>query len=324
MSENQLRPKAGPKDVFMHLLAIGTLYASAISLIAMVFDYVNHYFPDVLNSYTNYTGLRASMAVLVVVFPVYLWLTRTLNRDLAANPEKQNLGIRKWLTNLTLFVAAIVIIGDLVTLIKNFLDGELTLRFLIKVIFVLLVAVAIFTYYRADLKRTPGPLPAGMRSLALVSMFIVAFLWGFGFSVAGSPFEARRQRLDQQRVNDLQNLQWQIVNYWQNKERLPEELAALQDPLSGFIPPADPETGASYEYRTTGTTSFELCAMFSTSNQESGVMNYGTPKPAPFMPPEYSGRGKPLADVWEHSAGRTCFSRTIDPEIYRPNRPLIK
>lgn len=319
--EMQPKPKAGPKDVFMHLLAIGTLYASAVSLIALLFQYVNRFLPDVLNPvYFSSSVMRNSIAVLIIVFPVYIFLTRHLNKDIAGAPEKQQLGIRRWLVHLTLFVSAITIIVDLITLVRNFLEGELTPRFLLKILIVLLVASAIFAYYIWDLKRPGGALPAKMKNLGwTVSVIILASVVA-GFIVAGSPFSARKQQFDQRRINDLQTLQWQIVDYWQNKERLPEALAILQDPLSGFIPPIDPETGTSYKYQILGPLSFELCGTFS-MNSELGIRNQW---PYPATPPPMSEyRGKLVADIWDHSAGRVCFSRTIDPDFY-PVRPSVK
>src|SRR5438132_4874360 len=43
----------------------------------------------------------------------------------------------KWLIYLTLFVAALIIIGDLVSLIYNFLGGDVTIKFVLKALSVL-------------------------------------------------------------------------------------------------------------------------------------------------------------------------------------------
>jgi hypothetical protein len=54
---------------------------------------------------------------------------------------------------MTLFVAAAVIIGDLTVLVYNFLGGELSLRFALKVITVAAIAGGIFGYYLWDLRQ---------------------------------------------------------------------------------------------------------------------------------------------------------------------------
>jgi hypothetical protein len=152
-------PKAGPKDVFLHLLAMVTLYTSAINFGILIFRYINIYFPDLLeNSYyydrvSQLSGIRWAIASLIIVFPVYILITWFLNKIYLADPNKRNFRIRRWLIYLTLFIAAVVIIGDLVTLVYNLLGGELTVRFILKILTVLFIAGSIFGYYFWDLRK---------------------------------------------------------------------------------------------------------------------------------------------------------------------------
>ncbi|MDP3999222.1 MAG: DUF5671 domain-containing protein [bacterium] len=150
--------KTSPKDIFLHLLAIITLYASAGSFIALIFQYINIFFPDPLefNSYAltaAYSSIRFSIASLIVIFPLYIWTSWHLNKSYQANPSKRNLKIRKWLVYFTLFAAALIIAGDLVALINNLLGGELTWRFVLKVATILLVSGSVFGYYFVDLRK---------------------------------------------------------------------------------------------------------------------------------------------------------------------------
>ena len=151
--------KVSPKEIFQHILAIITLYVSGIGFLVLVFQYINILFPDIigLNGYENLSGarqvIRWSISSLVVVFPLYVFMPRLLNKGYAANPSKRNLRIRKWLIYFTLFATALIIIGDLVTLINNFLGGELTVRFLLKILAVLFVTGSVMGYYIWELKR---------------------------------------------------------------------------------------------------------------------------------------------------------------------------
>lgn len=151
-------PKVGPKDMFLHLLAIITLYFSAGSFLALVFQIINLKFPDALEqgyyaTQGSYGAIRFAISSLIIIFPVYLLTTGYLNKAHEQNPEKRNLRSRRWLLYLTLFIAALIIIGDLVALINHLLGGELTVRFILKVITVLFVAASVFCYYHWDLKR---------------------------------------------------------------------------------------------------------------------------------------------------------------------------
>lgn len=155
----QTQEKTSPKDVFLHLLAIITLYFSAGSFIKLIFDYINLAFPDQLELSDSwrvrgiYQGIRLAIASLVVVFPTYLLTTRFLNKTYISNPSKRNLRIRKWLVYFTLFATALIIIGDLVALVYKFLGGEITPRFTLKVLTLFFVTGSIFFYYFTDLRK---------------------------------------------------------------------------------------------------------------------------------------------------------------------------
>lgn len=154
-----MEQKNSPKDIFLHLLAIIALYASAGSFIALIFQYINIYIPDPLDQARYYTRLSAystirwAIASLVVIFPIYVLTSWYVNRMYEMIPERRNLRIRKWLIYFTLFAAALIIIGDLVALIFNFLEGELTARFLLKALAIFFVAGSTFYYYLWDLRR---------------------------------------------------------------------------------------------------------------------------------------------------------------------------
>jgi len=87
----------------------------------------------------------------------------------------------------------------------------------------------------------------------------------------------------------------------------------LRDDIAGYAAPKDPQTGGDYEYRATGALSFELCTTFNVSSKDAG----GTVT-RPLYTPEKPGS----EESWEHGAERACFTRTIDPELYRPEKPL--
>ena len=139
--------------MFQHLLAIIALYISAASFIVLLFNYINYFFPDPLHQFSDFPAIRWAIATLIIVFPVYALMTWYLNRAYRRTPELVNLRTRKWLVYLTMFLAAAIMLGDLVTLIFNFLSGELTTRFVLKGLVVLLVMAAIFVYYLWEVRR---------------------------------------------------------------------------------------------------------------------------------------------------------------------------
>lgn len=302
--------KSSPRDVFLHLLSIVTLYAAATAFLTLAFQLINLWFPDILEmrGYYAFAGarstLRWALASFVIVFPVYVYVARFLRKEYEAMPEKRELKVRKWLVSFTLFVVALTIISDLVSLLSHFLEGELTTRFVLKVLVVAFVAGAIGAYYLWILKGravTPGARYALSGILLVVLAGVV-----LGFFYAGSPSEERLRRIDMDRVSDLQMIQSEVIGYWQAKEELPKNLTALPDSVRGFTVPRDPETGTDYEYRVTGPLSFDLCATFARASEENTIPSYAKPIMGPYG----------YSENWNHAEGRTCFSRTIDPDFY--------
>lgn len=114
-----------------------------------------------------------------------------------------------------------------------------------------------------------------------------------GLILVGPPSEARLERLDARRVEDLQRLSRLIDVHWAKHGRLPASLDKLDaEPHADVI--KDPATGQPYEFRSTGEKRYELCAVF---NRETS--------PGPYQYGE---------EFWEHGAGRGCFSREVrDP-----------
>lgn len=311
--EPSTKPKVGPRDFFLWLGAMATLYASVISILTLYFQYIDRLFPDPLAYWVDpYSGaIRFAIATLIVVTPLYIYLTRKLNADIRANPEKRDLWVRRWIIYLTLFVGGLTIAIDAVMLINAFLGGELTARFVLKSGAVFVVVAGFFWYYLSDLKgkwetqvQFAHYLGYGVGAVVLAS--IVA-----GFFIIGSPTEQRLYRFDEQKVVDLQGIQWQLVNYYQTKGALPDVVELLNDPLTGYTVPADPETGVVYRYERTSDASFKLCATF---NTESRPGQYGALRP--MSEPELVKGGDELQGTFSHGVGEVCFDRTIDPERY--------
>lgn len=297
------KSKLSPKDFFLYIGLVVTLLVTSISLLNLIFESINSTFPDKLDYYVDpySSAMRWAIASLFIIFPVYLFISRLIKKDIDLYPEKISLGVRKWLIYLTLFIAGAAVITDLIVLINTFLGGEITTRFILKVLSVIVVAGGIFAYYFYDLKDGGGKI----FKLWIVSTSVVVVLsLIFGFSVMGSPLTQRLKRMDAERVNSLTQIQWQIINYWQKKEELPKNIDELNDPISGFAVPVDPDTGSPYQYSQTGDKTFKLCASFSLESVEPASSRVKTPY------------GSIEGSNWSHKPGENCFERKIDPELY--------
>src|SRR5688572_8874613 len=143
------------REAFMYLVLFLCLYISAFSFGSLLFHFINRWIPDAIRYFESgdLSAVRMSVASLIVAFPIYLWLSSLLAAAIKKDADRKGSKVRKWLTYITLFIAAGVIIGDLITLLFNLLGGELTARFLLKVLTVLLIAGLIFGYYLWDLRQ---------------------------------------------------------------------------------------------------------------------------------------------------------------------------
>ena len=143
------------RDAFLYLLGFSTLATWATALCSLLFTFIDQWLPDAL-AQQSYGGSRyevsSEMACLIVAFPIFLFVTRFTLRQWEGHPEKLESGVRKWLTYTALLIAAGVVIGDLIEFLAYFLRGELTTRFVLKVVTVLCIAGSIFWYYLDSLR----------------------------------------------------------------------------------------------------------------------------------------------------------------------------
>jgi Domain of unknown function (DUF5671) len=149
-------PSATTRDAFMYIIVLGTMVLCAYQFGALVFEIINRLVPDAMNARryapVNSIAIRWSVSTLIVAFPVFVAMSRLVDRSARRDPTKRASRIRRRLTYIVLFVASCVLIGDLTTLVYSFLGGEVTLRFFLKVLTVAAIAGTVFLHYLWDLR----------------------------------------------------------------------------------------------------------------------------------------------------------------------------
>ncbi|MDP1690134.1 MAG: DUF5671 domain-containing protein [bacterium] len=315
------KPKITAKDFFLWAGAMVAFYWSVIAFILLTFDYINYAFPNVLGYYPAdpyQSGISYEMASVIVLLPLYLLLMWLIHRDVARDSSRNEIWVRRWALILTLFVAGIAMAVDLITLLTTFLNGEaLTTAFLLKVLIIFLIAAGVFMHFIADLKGYWDTFPArrnwvriGVAILAVVT--IIA-----GFFIVGTPQQARLARFDAQKVYDLQNIQSQIIGFYQAKQKLPGVITDLNNSLNYGPVPVDPQSGESYGYQPGEGLSFKLCAVFNSESRGNNQTQFVETRAVVPTPMGVKGAVVPQ-DNWQHGNGQVCFDRTIDPAFYPP------
>ena len=145
------------RDTFIYLILFTALGFSSGYLIALIHSILSIALPATTdNAYVhrNATDLiRLASAVLVIAGPVYLWMTVYTRRQIAKDIGHKRSLVRKWLTYLAMFVAAMFFLGDAVFVIYTFLDGETSIRFLLKALNIAVINSAIFVFYLRDVEE---------------------------------------------------------------------------------------------------------------------------------------------------------------------------
>jgi len=287
-----------PREAFLYMLLFVALYLVAFNVGSILFAWIERLWPDAaMASSEEYWDrrqdwVRFALSCVLVAFPVYLYTSRITGRAVAADPEKRNSGVRRWLTYLTLFNAACVLIGDFIVTLQGFFKGELTARFLAKAGVVAAIGVWLFTHYMGGLRRDEGPAPraAGPSWLARTAAGMVVATALLGLWMAGSPAVARKQALDQRRVRELYDISNAVQAEHGSYGTFPanlQDLVRLRT-LSG-LQLFDPVTRMPYRYQVLDSVRFRLCARFD----------------APDSVGPYSAAVDPF---WRHTAGNVCFT----------------
>lgn len=289
----------------LQLGSLASLYLSLSFLLVLIFGIINLMFPDAANGYweveSAHQNVRIGIAMVIVFFPTYLILTRVVNKLRRTETTGAYLSLTKWLVYLSLLVGGGVLLGDLVAVIMTFLEGDLTQRFLFKAAAVFVVIGAAFHYYILDARGYWLKHEDKSIRFAIGATLIVLASLAYGIASIETPSEVREQKLDMTQVNDLQQIQWRIQDYYLTKQKLPESLDELGEPAT----PQAPEGRAAYQYNVTDD-GFELCATFA----------------EPSNPDEFMGGVMAVAekglirnpDNWQHGAGEVCFERVINKD----------
>lgn len=291
------------REAFLHLVLFATLYVAAFETGAIAFTLIERWLPD--RAMTPYAldprldGLRWAVAALMIALPVFLYTNRLITRAIAREPEQRGSGVRRWLTYLTLFVAALVLIGDFVAVVRGLLSGELVPRFLLKASVVAAIAGVVFRHYLDDLRRdeseSPARAGAWLARIGVAAMIAAAL---GGLLVIGTPGRARVRQFDALRVSAIQNLSNELQAYAMREKRLPVSLAELRTGgpnVYGGFDPLDPETRLPYEYAVTDSMHYQLCAVFTAADSVDA--------------------GGSVNAFWKHAAGRSCWSFTIPRSV---------
>ena len=306
--------KSSTVDIVVNFFSFILLCIVATGLGTLYFQVINTYFPDRLaalsgsGDWGRTSAIHYAIASLIIGFPLYAGAIRIWFRKFREEEGRTESRLTKWLTYIVLLIASVTIVGDLITVLYKLLQGEVTPRFFLKALAILVIAGFIFSFYYLERRKIQygKEVPrAAFRYLGWAAAGIVALGVVLGFFAAGSPETARKRAFDIERERDLSRLSSCIERYARDLGQLPSSLTELKRSskyanCSTYM--EDPETKKEYEYRIVTSSrsqgsakvgDFELCATFSLASGGPGR--------------EIREAHKRWVGIWaEHGPGRSC------------------
>ncbi len=294
------------KYTFLYLISLLSLIFTVIAVGNVIFQLINKHIVDVVHAYrSTYSAdaLKFAISSLLIAAPVYYYSAANINKSLFSGKLEKDAAVRRWLTYLIIFVCGVVVVGWLIAIVYSILDGDLTLKFSLKTLTVLIIAAIVGSYYYRDIKKEKiqdikDPI---IRKYFYSTLCIVVIVFLSGILFVESPHETRLRKIDQLTISKLDNIDRAINDYFEDNEQLPDYLEELHkevvylhsDGIEGVI------NGEVFEYRVLEEQKYRICADFNLATEEINK----------DMPKEY------YEERWKHKAGKECFIKKINKNI---------
>lgn len=288
------------KFAFFYMLSLVALLFMSLSSGMIIFQIINKYVVDILHNYNDFSmeQLKFAISAIIISTPIYYFTTRQILRNLHEGKLDKDSGIRKWLTYFILLVSSVVMIGWMIGIINSFLDGELTMKFILKAVTAIAIAGIVFSYYLYDIRREDVEKRSKIIMIYFfTSLVLILAVFITSLFIVESPRETRNRKIDNLILEDFTEIDRAVNDYYREFNELPEDLDIIQEEFN-YINSDDLEDSIHnkrYEYKVTGDRSYEICASFLTSNIKDGSIY------------QYNYYG----EEWEHESGYQCIKQKL-------------
>lgn len=298
------------KFVFLYLLNLVSLGFMTVCFGIVLFQIINKNIADAVVAYTgsyDENALKFAISALLISTPIFYGISWMIQKSIAKGELKKDSAVRRWLTYLILFVSFLIFIGWLIAFVNNFLNGEVTTKFILKTVSVLVIAAAVFGFYLYDIRRedVENKKDKVLKIFFIASLSVVVIVFIASFFVVASPNESRNRRLDEQMVNNFYSIDACADQYYREKKTLPADFISMKADCPYLTDDVlmDGQTGQGYVYSPTGETTYQICANFRTSNIGKDN-NQGVAYPV-----------GPGINTSSHGSGYQCLKRQVYPPV---------
>ncbi|MDD2807711.1 MAG: DUF5671 domain-containing protein, partial [Patescibacteria group bacterium] len=193
----------GPKALFWYLTLFFTLGITAFSTGGLWFQFINKWVPqEVTSGFVqvpfNQSAIKFAVASLLIAAPLFYFFSFLIRKSLANHNLATENKIRVWTSYIILFITIAIAIGDLITTVFRVLDGDFTVRFILKGLAILVIVSSIFIYYWLEL-RSPNSLVGSIipKAVGIGAAVIITISSVGSFFIVDSPTLARAKAYDQ-------------------------------------------------------------------------------------------------------------------------------
>jgi hypothetical protein len=152
------------RDAFMYAINFITLGFWTTALGNLCYIVIARAFPDAAarSSGAGFIGGRFideiswQLAATLIALPAFLWMNRTIENEMRRRADLADSPIRSWLTYAALVLGALVVLCDGIWFLETLLRGELSIRFLLDSLVLLVLGGGVIVYYLSGLKPVPN------------------------------------------------------------------------------------------------------------------------------------------------------------------------
>lgn len=146
------RPYVSAREAMLYALLMIALVLVCFHVLRLGFQVIDMAIPDLAQSgMPDSWSMRFSIAAIIAFLPLFVVLDRRMaSRDQGRDPRRRSQA-RRIFASVTVFAAALVLLGDVVAAIYAFLAGDLTPRLAAKLALVALTGLLVAACYREDL-----------------------------------------------------------------------------------------------------------------------------------------------------------------------------
>lgn len=146
------RPYVSAREAMLYALLMIALVLVCYHVVRLGFHVIDRMLPDPAETGgPDRWTMRFSIAAIIAFLPLFVVLDHRMARRLDDRGQRRRSQARRVFASITVLAAAVVLLGDAVSMIYAFLSGDLTPRLAAKCALVALMGALVAACYREDL-----------------------------------------------------------------------------------------------------------------------------------------------------------------------------